>query len=100
MAGVLIFGEQSGGIPRSSFYRDKSFIETSIAPFPKQGKRSYNFKHIEEWKAAKENLVAIEMKCKASLALDDLEFIDQDTGEVKTLEVPKVKFAKDSIIFK
>ena len=66
----------------------------------RQGRKTYDFKHISEWVKAKNNLSKIESKCKAALELDELDYIDQDSGEIIEREVPRVKYSKDVIIFK
>lgn len=65
----------------------------------RNGKRTYDFNGIQEWIDIDEEKKRIEAKLKGNLQRDALEEINQDTGEIIFHEVPKVKFAKDSIIF-
>ncbi len=66
----------------------------------RQGRKIYDFKHIEAWNLAKKNITNIEKKAKAALELDDLNYIDQDTGEICEHQIPVVKYSSDVIIFK
>ena len=64
------------------------------------GRKQFDFKHIEEWKIAKDNLAEIESKYKSVYENQQkgLSSFNESTGEV--LEVPVVTFSKSSLAVK
>lgn len=64
------------------------------------GRKQFDFKHIEEWKIAKDNLAEIESKYKSVYENQQkgLSSFNEQTGEV--LEVPVVTFSKSSLAVK
>lgn len=64
------------------------------------GRKQFDFKHIEEWKIAKDNLAEIESKYKSVYENQQkgLSSFNESTGEV--LDVPVVTFSKSSLAVK
>ena len=64
------------------------------------GRKQFDFKHIEEWKIAKDNLSEIESKYKSVYENQQkgLSSFNESTGEV--LDVPVVTFSKSSLAVK
>jgi hypothetical protein len=64
------------------------------------GRKQFDFKHIEEWKIAKDNLAEIESKYKSVYENQQkgLSSFNDQTGEV--LDVPVVTFSKSSLAVK
>ena len=64
------------------------------------GRKQFDFKHIEEWKIAKDNLSEIESKYKSVYENQQkgLSSFNESTGEV--LDVPVVTFSKISLAVK
>ena len=64
------------------------------------GRKQFDFKHIEEWKIAKDNLAEIESKYKSVYENQQkgLSSFNEQTGEV--LDVPVVTFSKSSLAVK
>jgi hypothetical protein len=65
-----------------------------------EGRKSFDFKNIDEWKVAKENLVQIENKYKSVYEnnKNGISSLNEETGEV--LQAPIVTFSKSSITVK
>lgn len=65
-----------------------------------EGRKQFDFKHIEEWKIAKDNLAEIESKYKSVYENQQkgLSSFNESTGEV--LDVPVVTFSKSSLAVK
>jgi hypothetical protein len=65
-----------------------------------EGRKQFDFKNIDEWKVAKENLVQIENKYKSVYEnqKNNISSLNEQTGEV--LEVPIVTFSKSSLSVK
>ena len=64
------------------------------------GRKQFDFKHIEEWKIAKDNLAEIESKYKSVYENQNkgLSSFNETTGEI--LDVPVVTFSKASLSVK
>lgn len=64
------------------------------------GRKQFDFKNIDEWKVAKENLVQIENKYRSVYEnqKNNISSFNEQTGEV--LEVPIVTFSKGSLAVK
>ena len=64
------------------------------------GRKQFDFKHIEEWKIAKDNLAEIESKYKSVYEnqKNNISSFNEQTGEV--LDVPVVTFSKSSLAVK
>jgi len=65
-----------------------------------EGRKQFDFKHIEEWKIAKDNLSEIESKYKSVYEnqKNNISSFDETTGEI--LDVPVVTFSKASLSVK
>jgi hypothetical protein len=65
-----------------------------------EGRKSFDFKNINEWIVAKENLVQIENKYKSVYEnnKNGISSLNEETGEV--LQAPIVTFSKSSITVK
>lgn len=66
----------------------------------RQGRKMYDFSKCKSWSSKKEEMALIEKKLKVNSELDIIEYIDQETGELITLEVPEIKYGKDVVVFK
>lgn len=65
----------------------------------RNGRKNWDFKHIPEWKTEKDKLTAIETKYKSVYEATQKGVLTaSEDGE--ELELPILKFAKDSIIIK
>lgn len=64
------------------------------------GRKQFDFKHIEEWKIAKDNLAEIESKYKSVYENQQkgLSSFEEYTGEI--LNIPVVTFSKSSLAVK
>jgi len=65
-----------------------------------EGRKQFDFKNIDEWKVAKENLVQIENKYKSVYEnnKNGISSLNEQTGEV--LQTPIVTFSKSSLSVK
>lgn len=86
-------------LEEASKYPEKTFISGDHQFTLKEGSRRFDFKHIEEWKSAKEMLTGIEQKYKSAYqsSLNNVMNVT-DSGEV--LELPKVTYTAPAIICK
>jgi hypothetical protein len=79
---------------------DKTFKIASY-PFTRvDGRKQFDFKHIDEWKIAKDNLTEIENKYKSVYEnnKNGISSLNEQTGEV--LQTPIVTFSKSSLSVK
>jgi hypothetical protein len=81
-------------------YPEKTFEFEGHRFEKRNGGVSYDFKHLDEWNVAKNNLKAIEDKYKGAYlnCNGGLISVDSDTGE--ELELPHIKPRKDSLVIK
>jgi hypothetical protein len=79
---------------------DKTFKIGSYQFTRVEGRKQFDFKNIDEWKVAKENLVQIENKYKSVYEnnKNGISSLNEQTGEV--LQVPVVTFSKSSLSVK
>jgi hypothetical protein len=79
---------------------DKTFKIGNYQFTRTDGRKQFDFKHIEEWKIAKYNLAEIESKYKSVYENQQkgLSSFNESTGEV--LDVPIVTFSKSSLAVK
>lgn len=78
-------------------YNDKSFEAQGFKFEKRAGGRQYDFKHIEEWTKAKEELDKLQAKYKSAASAYEKgqTMVDDDTGEV--VPAALVTYRKDSI---
>lgn len=78
---------------------DKTFVESGFKFERRNGGARYSFSHIEEVKLAKDKVKALETKYKTAYknAENGIQSVDEN-GEL--LELPKVTYSSDSLIFK
>jgi len=79
---------------------DKTFKIGSYQFTRVEGRKQFDFKNIDEWKIAKENLVQIENKYKSVYEnnKNGISSLNEQTGEV--LQTPIVTFSKSSLSVK
>jgi hypothetical protein len=79
---------------------DKTFKIGSYQFTRVEGRKQFDFKNIDEWKVAKENLVQIENKYKSVYEnnKNGISSLNEQTGEV--LQTPIVTFSKSSLSVK
>jgi hypothetical protein len=79
---------------------DKTFKIGSYQFTRVEGRKQFDFKNIDEWKVAKENLVQIENKYKSVYEnqKNNISSLNEQTGEV--LQTPIVTFSKSSLSVK
>jgi hypothetical protein len=79
---------------------DKTFKIGSYQFTRVEGRKQFDFKNIDEWKVAKENLVQIEAKYKSVYEnnKNGISSLNEQTGEV--LQIPIVTFSKSSLSVK
>jgi hypothetical protein len=79
---------------------DKTFKIGSYQFTRVEGRKQFDFKNIDEWKVAKENLVQIEAKYKSVYEnnKNGISSLNEQTGEV--LQTPVVTFSKSSLSVK
>jgi hypothetical protein len=79
---------------------DKTFKIGSYQFTRVEGRKQFDFKNIDEWKVAKENLVQIETKYRSVYEnnKNGISSLNEQTGEV--LQTPIVTFSKSSLSVK
>jgi len=79
---------------------DKTFKIGSYQFTRVEGRKQFDFKNIDEWKVAKENIVQIEAKYKSVYEnnKNGISSLNEQTGEV--LQTPIVTFSKSSLSVK
>lgn len=79
---------------------DKSFVHHNLKIERRDGRKTWNFKKIEEWSKAEEQRKKVEGKYKAAFEMYQRGAtpIDESTGEV--LQLPEVTYSKDVLIVK
>lgn len=90
---------QNYALSEAEKYGAKSFEDFGFSFELRNGRRTYDFKHIQEWVEAEEQKKKIEDKYKQAFMNYEkgLNAVTQD-GEV--LELPVVKYTNDSLIIK
>lgn len=87
-------------LQEAEMYDEKTFNHKNLTIEKRNGRKTYSFKHIEEWSNLNTQIKDYEAKLKHSYDsyLKNVVAVNEETGEA--LPIPEVKYSQDTLIIK
>lgn len=90
---------QTEALEEAKKYEGKTFTAFNFAFEKRQGRKTFDFKHLQEWTLQKSKLAEVEEKYKIAWENSNKN-VKSVTDEGEVLELPKVTYGKDVLVIK